>query len=69
MEKKNRDYVFYDWNDQLYWFKKGFEPWEYISESQKKKYINKFYIYYSRVKEIWESEGLDGLKKRNLKIR
>lgn len=69
MEKKNRDYVFYDWNDQLYWFKKGFKPWEYISESQKKKYINKFYIYYSRVKEIWESEGLDGLKKRNLKIR
>ncbi len=60
---------FNKWDDQLYWFQKEFPPWHHLDEKGKKKYTNKFYTYYDKIKKIWEDEGEEGLKKRGLKYR
>jgi hypothetical protein len=65
----NNKSKFYNFKDILYWFKKSFIPYDYLNEKGKKKYINKLYPYYEKIKDIYNREGIEGLKKRNLEVR
>jgi hypothetical protein len=66
-----KEYVpgFYRWELQLERFKSGFGPWDYLSDKLKKKYVNKFYTYYIKLKKIYDKEGVEGLSKLGLKYR
>lgn len=65
----NTNFGFYNWDHHFYWFQKAFDPWQYLGDKEKKKYANKFYTYYDKIKEIWKKEGIEGFKKRNMKMR
>ncbi len=60
---------FSPWEIQSRWFKNRFEPWEYLNDKGRKKYINKFYIYYKKAEEIFDKEGVKGLKAHGLEVR
>jgi len=60
---------FYDWKEQFEDFKRYFKPWDYLDDKLKKKYANKFYTYYEKIKGIYSEKGYKGLDQYGLKYR